>query len=270
MYVNKQEYYSKNMESYVHSPTLLKKLLSSLLNQEYMIYLQPKMDLRTGRIFGAEVLVRYNDKIDGVTEPNKFIPILEKEGLISHIDFFVLQEACRTLKRWRDENREKMALSLNFSRYTMFEEGFLEKVLDICEENKIPCEDLELEVTETQELLDRWQLANLIDQLRRHGFPIALDDFGAEYSFLGLLSLSDVDVLKIDKAITQKVKKTKRNDVILESLINMSHKLDMLCIAEGVESEEQKELLRVMGCDHIQGYLLDKPMSVRDFEQKYL
>ncbi len=270
MYVSKQEYYSQNMESYAHSPALLKKLLDSLLHQEYLIYLQPKMDLHTGRVFGAEVLVRYKDKEEGIMEPSKFIPLLEKEGLISHIDLFVLQESCKTLKRWRKEHRAKMALSLNMSRFTMFEEGFVKKVLDICQENDIPCSDLELEVTETQELLDRWQLANLIGNLREHGFPVALDDFGAEYSFLGLLSLSDVDVLKIDKAITQKVRKSKRNDVILESLIEMSHKLDMRCIAEGIETEEQKEVLKCMGCDHIQGYLLDKPMSVESFERKYL
>ncbi len=270
MYVNKQEYYGQNLDSYAHSPVLLKKLLDSLLHQEYMLYLQPKMDLHTGRIFGAEVLIRYMDKNEGITEPSKFIPILEKEGLISHIDYFVLQEACRLLQRWRKEHRAKMALSLNLSRVTMFEDGFVEKITDVCRKNDIPCSDLELEVTETQEMLDRWQLANVIARLRKQGFPIALDDFGAEYSFLGLLSISDVDVMKIDKSITQKVKKSPRNDVILESLIEMSHKLQMLCIAEGVETEEQKLLLERMGCDHIQGYLLDKPMSVSEFERKYL
>lgn len=269
MYLNKQEYYRTNQEIAKEKIPLLKDLMDSILNQEYLIYLQPKLNANSGQVDSAEVLVRYRKKDGTISSPARFIPLLESEGLISYIDFFVLKEVCRLLVNWKNTNLCNMQLSLNFSRITLLEEHFLEQFMEIFQEYDLRPGQLEIEVTETQETLNKKQMVYLLKELKSQGFNIVLDDFGVEYSSYEFLMMSGLDLLKIDKGVVQKYQKTQKGSTIIKHIVNMSHDIGIPCCAEGVETEEQLRFMKRIGCDYIQGYLIDKPLPLEQFEEKY-
>lgn len=270
MTINKQDYYRRNKNIAAEKVPLLKELMESIVNKEFVIYLQPKYHVKTGQINSAEVLIRYREKDGCIVSPFKFVPLLESEGLISHIDFFVMEEACRLLTKWKDTSLSDMRLALNFSRITLFEDHFFEKFCEIFQKYDLRPDQLELEITENQETLNKKQMARLLEQLKRYGFCVVLDDFGVEYSSYEFLMMASFDVLKIDKGIVQKYQKSDKGDILVEHIIEMSHAIGIQCCAEGVETDEQFEFMKKAGCHYIQGYLIDKPAAAGQFEAKYM
>lgn len=270
MYINKQDYYKETKDIADTKIPLLRGLLESILNHEYLIYLQPKYHVQTGIIDSAEVLVRYREKDGSISSPVKFIPMLESEGLISNIDFFVMEEVCRLLTKWNDTQLANMKLALNFSRITLFEDHFLTQFQEIFNRYKLKPQQLEVEVTETQETLNKKQMAQLLDALSSHGFRIALDDFGVEYSSYEFLLMADFNLLKIDKGIVQKYGNNEKSEILMKHIVKMGHELGISCCAEGVETEEQFQFMKEIGCDYIQGYLIGRPVSVEQFEMRYM
>lgn len=270
MDINKRDYYRKNKKIAAEKVPLLKKLLESIVHKEFLIYLQPKLHVETGRVDSAEVLIRYREKDGTIASPFKFIPLLESEGLISYIDFFVMEEVCKTLTKWRQTDLSDMKLALNFSRLTLFDDHFFEKFQEIFQKYDLKPEQLELEITETQETLNKKQMAVLLEKLKSHGFRIALDDFGVEYSSYEFLMMANFDILKIDKGIVQKYETSEKGDILVEHIVGMSHAVGMQCCAEGVETKEQFDFMKKAGCDYIQGYLIDKPAGIEQFEAKYM
>lgn len=270
MYINKQDYYKETKDISVTKIPLLRGLLESILNNEYLIYLQPKLNVQTGKIDSAEVLVRYREKDGTISSPAKFIPMLESEGLISNIDFFVMEEVCRLLTKWKAAHLSDMKLAINFSRITLFDHHFLKQFQDIFERYSLRPGQLEVEVTETQETLNKKLMARLLDELSNRGFRIALDDFGVEYSSYEFLFMANFNLLKIDKGIVQRYGETEKCETLMKHIVDMGHDLGISCCAEGVEKQEQFHFMKSIGCDYIQGYLIGKPVSIEQFEIKYL
>lgn len=270
MHISKQRYYKEVEEVAAEKLPLLKELTDSILNRQYMIYLQPKVNMETQRVDRAEVLVRYREKDGSISSPIKFIPLLESEGLISNIDFFVMDEVCKLLTRWKNTEFENIRLSLNFSRITLFDKNFFEEFWKIFRNYDLKPEQLEVEITETQEALNKKQMVLLLNEFKEHHFKIALDDFGVEYSSYEFLMMADFDVLKIDKGIIQKYEETARGKTLLRHIVNMSHSIGIKCCAEGVETRAQFDYMKEIGCDYVQGYLIDKPVPVEQFEMKYM
>lgn len=268
MHIRKQDYYKGYKEIAAKKMPLLKDVTDSLTNKQYMIYLQPQFHMKTGKVDQAEVLVRYREKDGSVSSPIKFIPLLEREGLISYIDFFVMDEACRLLNRWKNTEFADMKLSLNFSRITLFDKNFLSEFMRIFKSWDIRPEQLEIEITESQETLNKKQMVLLLEELKAHHFKIALDDFGVEYSSYEFLMMASFDLLKIDKGIIQKYEEAAKGKTLVRHMVDMGHSIGADCCAEGVETEEQFEYMKEIGCDYVQGYLIDKPIPVERFEMK--
>ena len=269
MYINKTDYYKQSDEISYEKMPLLKGLMEAILNKKYLIYLQPKLNLKTGKVDSAEVLIRFRENNGVISTPMKFIPLLESEGLISNIDFFVMEEVCRLLTQWKDTNLSGMKLALNFSRITLFDDEFFERFWGIFKRYSLDPSQLELEVTETQETLNKKQMVLLLEKLKTHGFSIALDDFGVDYSSYDFLITADFDMLKIDKEIIQKFGESRKADLLLKHIVDMGHSMGISCCAEGVETAEQYRYMKAIGCDYIQGYLIDKPMPIEQFQAKY-
>jgi EAL domain-containing protein (putative c-di-GMP-specific phosphodiesterase class I) len=202
--------------------------------------------------------------------PYKFIPLLEREKIISYIDFFVFEEVCKLLNTWSNEGTKKMVVSLNFSRISLMESDFVERIENIAKKYNIDKDCLELEVTETSETLDRVRMIEVMNQLKAKGFRISLDDFGCEYSSMDMLLAFDIDVIKIDKSLIDELTISNKNKIIVRHICQMGSDMGIETIAEGVETIDQYNLLKGIGCENIQGYLFGKPMPVSDFEEKYL
>jgi len=270
MYSEKQRFYLNNEDIYIKQPTLLKNLLKSLAQKDkYKTYIQPKQRLSDDGLIGGEMLIRYFDSIHGLVMPNKFIPLLEKENLISHIDFFMLEETCKMVNRLRKKGYPNLIISMNFSRITLLESNFFTRLKEIIYKYNTPTNCIEIEVTESGEILSRNQMMDVLIELKKLGFRIAIDDFGVEYACMEILTIVQFDVLKIDRQLTQYVL-TNRGQKVLRGIIDLSHNMGIECLAEGVETEEMKQCLKRQGCDYIQGYLYGRSMPLEEFENKFL
>lgn len=270
MRIRKKEYYKEYQEVAAEKIPLLKELSEAIINRQFLIYLQPKFNTKTQKVDRAEVLVRYREKDGSISSPIKFIPFLESEGLISSIDFFVMDEVCRLLTKWKNTELADIQLSLNFSRITMFDKNFFDEFWKIFRKYDLRPGQLEVEITETQETLNKKQMAVLLEELKKHDFQIALDDFGVEYSSYEFLMMANFDVLKIDKGIIQKYGETVHGKTLVRHIVDMVHSIGIKCCAEGVETQEQYNYMKEIGCDYIQGYLIDRPIPVDQFERKYV
>lgn len=265
MYLKKQEYYRTSQNIAPEKTPLLKDLTNAILNKEYLVYLQPKINLGSDSIDGAEALVRYREKDGSISPPFKFIPMLESEGLISNIDFFVLEEVCRLLTSWKNTPFSEIRLALNLSRITLFDDHFFTRFWEIFKRYDLKPEQIEIEITEAQETLNKKQMALLLEQLKNRGFRIVLDDFGVAYSSYEFLMMADFDLLKIDKSVVQRYETSVKGKSLMKHIVQMSHDIGIKCCAEGVETEEQYNFIKEIGCDYIQGYFVGKPAPPEKF-----
>lgn len=271
MYIEKNAYYENDVMLHSHTQRLLNSMLKSIRNGEFIVYLQPKNSIiKNGEVYGAEALIRYVDKERGIISPYKFIKLFERERIISYIDLFVFEEVCRLLYSWRELYKKKIIVSLNFSRISLMEKGLVEKIEEICKKYDVDKNLLEIEVTETTEALDRVRMIEVVNELKSKGFRISLDDFGCEYSSMDMLLAFDVDVLKIDKSLIDEITVSNKNKILVSHICQMGSDMGVETIAEGVETKEQYNLLKLIGCACVQGYYFGKPMAISDFEQKFL
>ena len=235
------------------------------------IYYQPKMDMRTGEILGAEALVRSVDRDGSVISPVSFIQFLEEHGTIRELDFFVLNRVLSQMEKWKGQGRKCIPISVNFSRITMMHPSALASVLAIQSRYpKIGTDMLELEITESVGGIEIEELRNTIDHFRACGLKISLDDFGTKYANLSLLTNVKFDTVKLDRSLIAKVADNDINQLLIKDVVQISNCCGMNCVAEGVETEEQKEALLAAGCLYAQGYYYDYPLPAEDFEEKYL
>ncbi len=269
-YHKRVAYYSGKMrENVLYEQELISGLYRAIENEELKMFLQPQMST-DGKMLGAEALVRWFHPKKGQIMPGQFIPIFEKNGLISEVDKYMWETACKQLRKWKDEGRDDLYISVNISPKDFYFMNIYEIFTDLVEEYEIDTKNLKLEITESAIVMDFQRQLELINKLRERGFIVEMDDFGSGYSSLNMLKDLQVDVLKIDMAFLKKASDEERSRKILEMIIVLSKQLDMPVISEGVETAEQVRFLSEMGCEMFQGYYFAKPMPVIDFEKEYL
>lgn len=246
------------------------RMEQALIDGEFQAWYQPKYDIRTREIVGAEALVRWINPELGFMPPGDFIPLFERNGFVIQVDYFLLEQTCRLQRQRLDEGKEVVPISVNQSRLHMTEEGYLEKIKMIMDAYEIPAGLIELEVTETMfgdfdAKAGHDNAAYVIDELHKMGFLISVDDFGSGYSSFMMLGSLPMDVMKIDRSLLTGADKSERMRNILANVIQLGNALKMKVLCEGIETREEEELLLELGCYYGQGFLNSKPLPMKDF-----
>ncbi len=234
---------------------------------EFVLHYQPQIELGSGRVIGVEALLRWQHPEFGLVPPGRFVPVAEDSGLIVPIGVWVIQEACRQAKAWQQAGLPAMAMAVNLS-VAQFRRGSIEDtVIEALERSGLAASQLELELTESMLIQDAEQVMATVRRLKQLGVKLAIDDFGTGYSSLSYLKRFDIDKLKIDQSFIRDLASDPDDAAIVRAIIQMAHSLDLLTIAEGVESSDLLQQLRSFGCDEAQGYHFARPMPAADFER---
>lgn len=241
----------------------------ALSESQFEVYYQPKYDIMTDRISGAEALVRWNHPEFGFMPPGEFIPLFERNGFVTKLDFYVWKEVCRSLRKWKEEGLPLVPVSVNISRMDFGMPDLAKRIKTMADRYGVDHELLHLEVTESSYTDNPQQIIDVVNELRTMGFKIEMDDFGSGYSSLNMLSELSIDILKLDmRLVQQDVSRQKKS--ILSFILSLSKWLELDTIAEGVETSEQVERLRNMGCKYVQGFFYAKPMPTAEFREYLL
>lgn len=260
--------YTKELsDRLIQEQHIIDEMDTALEEEQFIVYFQPKYDLEDMSPHGAEALVRWQRPNGTLIPPDEFVPVFEKNGFITKLDYYVWEKVCQFIRAELDEGREPAPISVNVSRVNLYNPQFLETLINLVEKYKIPPKYLHLELTESVFSEDARTLQSAIKYLHKAGFTILMDDFGSGYSSLNVLKDLDLDVLKIDMKFFSKGNTAEKGAKIIEAVIKMAESLDMTVIAEGVEEKEQVDLLTNLGCDYIQGYYFAKPMPQAQYEK---
>lgn len=261
------KFYNNEMEEKIRrDQELTNDMEEALANGEFVVYLQPKVQLRGDKLAGAEALVRWKRKDGQIIPPDDFIPLFEKNGFILQLDYYVYEEVCKIMKSWMEKNIALVPISVNVSRLHLREKNFTEKIMKLVDRYGISPKVMELELTESVFVSDTENTIQVMKQLRNYGFTVSIDDFGAGYSSLTLLKDMETDVLKLDKEFFRHGEMQQQEKIIVSSIINMAKQLNMKVISEGIETEKQMAFLKEICCDMVQGYYYAKPMPIEEFE----
>ncbi len=235
---------------------------AAIAERQFMMYLQPKYSIAKNEIVGAEALVRWRHPERGMIFPDQFIPVLEDNGFIRKVDYFIWGEACRFIKRCEADGIPACPISVNVSRVHLRDDECIKVLSDLIQKTGIPKQQLELEITES---VDDQEVSRKAYQLKDEGYTLLMDDFGSGYSSLNILLETPFDVIKLDKRFMESMMVSGKGKLILEQVVAMANKLGLGLLAEGVETKEQVDLLQRIGCDQVQGYYYAKPMPEEDF-----
>ena len=241
----------------------------ALKNHEFLVYYQPKFNLETNKICGAEALVRWQRDNGTVITPNNFIPIFEDNGFIVELDFYVLEQVCQKIRTLLNNKKMIVPISVNFSRMHLRDRMLVPRLTTIVKEYNIPPRLIEVEITESALVEDNNYLLTILQDIHNNGFKLSMDDFGSGLSSLNLLRKLPFDVLKLDKDFFQKGTTTQRERTIIQYIVKMALDLNMEIVSEGVETEEQAQFLRSIKCPIAQGYLYERPLPEKQFVEKY-
>lgn len=250
----------------IEETELEQELQKAIEDQQFQVYLQAKYEFVSGKIIGAEALVRWMHPQKGLISPAKFIPVLERNGLITQVDFFVLRTVCQTLKDWAAKGCEGLVISVNQSKLHLHNANYIAELLNVVRQYQVKPQQIELELTESIFINDIDILTQAAQQLRHHGFRISIDDFGSGYSSLNMLKDIEIDAIKLDRVFLTEVTGLDRGRKIIGTIIQMAHDLQVEIVAEGVETAKQAEFLREAGCDQAQGYYYHRPIPIDEFE----
>ena len=242
---------------------------NALINDEFKVFLQPKWDIIEDKVVGAEALVRWIKPDHTIIFPDFFIPIFEKNGFIERLDFFMLESVCKTMIELKDQGKTIYPVSVNQSRLLLHNPEYINRVGKILKKYEIPKEYIELELTETVFFDDREKMIEIMNQLKELHVKLSMDDFGSGYSSLNLLKDIPFDILKIDREFFSESITTQSATWILQKIIEMAEGLGIEVICEGVETREQIEILKKIGCRKVQGYFYSKPIPTKEFIEKY-
>ena len=266
---NNFQYFTRDMHSRaMERLTLESSLRSALERKQLFLEYQPQLDYKTGKIVGAEALLRWRHPKLGLIPPSKFIPIAENNGMIVPIGEWVLRTACAQARRWQDEDFGPLPVAVNVSAVQFRQKRFLQVIRNVLDETGLPAQHLELELTESLLLSTGEVMLSILRQLTDMGLRLSIDDFGTGYSSLIYLKHLPVYKLKIDRSFVQDLTVDPDNAAITATVINMAKTLNLKVIAEGVETEEQLQFLREHNCDEVQGYYFSKPLARDDFAAK--
>ena len=256
------EFYDRSMNAVAEKNLRLESELRSALERGGLeVHYQPKMDLGTGKITGFEALARWKHPEFGPIPPDRFIPLAEQAGLISQLGDYVLREACNQGKAWKESGLAPVRIAVNLSAYQFRTDELAEVVTRIIEETPIDPKQLDLEITESAMMQNQAVTVRVLSRLKGIGVTVSLDDFGTGYSSLGYLKGFPVDSVKIDRSFIQEITSNSEDAALTAAIISMAQALSLRVVAEGVETEEQLELLRAQGCEEAQGYLFSRPLT---------
>ncbi len=247
---------------------LEKRIRSALANEEFVLFYQPKVDVATGRVKGAEALIRWIDPVHGMIGPGEFIPVAEECGLIVDIGTWCLRQACLQTKAWQDAGYAPIRMSVNVSAHQFKAKDLLDKVKKALGDAQLEPKWLELEITESMLMNDVEAAIARMQSVRDLGCGLSIDDFGTGYSSLSYLSRFPITTLKIDRAFVKDVQENQNTKEIARAIIGLSRGLNLEVVAEGAELLEHVEFLKDNGCDIIQGFYFSKPLPAKDFEKK--
>jgi len=267
-------FYDETMkEDLLKGEKLLNDLPEAFMRDEILVYLQPKIDPKNGGIVGAEALARWNYHGREIWTPNRFIPYIEKNNGINMLDEYIVERVCRLFTYWNDQKMPVHPISINLSQREIYKESLVDDLVSIVDRYKIDHDLIEFELTETAAYEDKEYLISVMKRLKEAGFRLSMDDFGTGYSSFNLLKDMPLNTLKIDKSFIDSIgvnASDSKGQSIVEDIVRMVKHLSMMSVAEGVEDESQRDILMKCGCDYIQGYFYSKPLTVEEFEKKYL
>ncbi|MBR6488735.1 MAG: EAL domain-containing protein [Clostridiales bacterium] len=246
---------------------------TAIENDEFVVYLQPKFDIKTEKVKGAEALIRWNYKNKVFLGPGRFIPFFEKDGSIGKIDDIVLRKVCEAFSKWRKEGKILYPVSVNLSRDRLYDVNLVKHLTEIVDSYGVYHDLIDFELTESASYDNTEQMIRVLGELRDEGFRISMDDFGTGYSSFALLTQMPLDTLKIDKSFVDKVgieNAHKQDIAVIRHIISLAKELGFVCLAEGAETRPQIDELKALGCDVIQGYYFSKPVPIAEYEDKYL
>ena len=265
------KFYDENLKIIIKERHEKEKLLESVdVNKDFLAFYQSKVDIRTGKIVGAEALVRFADPSDGgrIKAPGFFVPYYEQTGRIIDIDFFVFESVCKLIRKRLDEGKPVVVVSCNFSRMHFVKSGFAEKFAAVLEKYDIPKDLIEIEITETLvvEELQHNMVKKTLEIIKEKGFKLSIDDFGAGYSSLGVFEQIPASVIKLDRSFLLNQEDRDRQVKIMRGIVKLTNELEAQVVCEGVENENDVELMKEIGAYVAQGYFYSKPIPESDFE----
>ncbi len=266
-------FYDENLKTRrVEEKELEYEAEKALENKEFLVYFQPKYDVGSETIIGAEALVRWEHPVRGILSPGLFVPVFENNGFITEVDLYVLDQVCELIEGWIKEDIPPVCISVNLSRVHLYEQDLVKRLTEVVKRHNVPPEFIEFELTESAFYEETESLLRIMSEIKNAGFRLSMDDFGSGYSSLNLLRRLSVDVLKLDKVFLEECDEDDnetRGKRIVMHVISMAKDLEMEVLAEGVETKDQKEFLQTAKCDMIQGYFYARPMPMKEFERLY-
>ncbi|HET7578709.1 MAG TPA: bifunctional diguanylate cyclase/phosphodiesterase [Bacillales bacterium] len=264
----KIQFYKKEMKNYFADRLELERdLRKALDNGEFSVYYQPQISIGDGKVYGSEALIRWHHPKFGFVSPGTFIPLAEETGLINKIGRWVMETACRQAKGWQEAGYKDFSVSVNVSAQQFQQIGFLNDVRDVLNQTGLAPVHLHLELTESITLRDIRHSIHHVKALRKLGVKVSIDDFGTGYSSLSYLKDFAIDILKIDRSFVRNLRDGSHDGAIVKAILTMCDGLSVTTVAEGVETKEQLDILRMFGCGRVQGFFYSKPLPVKKFEK---
>lgn len=259
-------YYDESMRGHLkEEQELITEMGPALQNHEFKIYFQPQYNYATGKMSGAEALVRWVHPKKGLISPGSFIPVFEQNGMICRLDEYIWEEVCKSIRKWMDDGLSLVPVSVNISRRDIYNPNLANFLYELIQKYSISPELLRLEITESAYMEEPAQLIKVVEKLKSLGFTIEMDDFGSGYSSLNTLKDVPVDILKLDLKFLSSDGSNNRGGSIMTSVVRMANWLKLPVIAEGIEKIEQAEFLKSVGCYFMQGYLFSRPIPEDEF-----
>jgi len=260
------KYYTENMrKDMLGEQEIMGMMAAALAEKQFIVHYQPQYNHSTGMLIGAEALARWKHPERGLISPGIFIPIFEKNGFITNLDLYIFEAVCIFLRDCIDNNRALIPVSTNFSRYDIFYPGFVEKLEEIRNKYDVPVNYIRVELTESSIIGGSQRTNEVVRRLHDCGYVVEMDDFGSGYSSLNVLKDIELDMIKLDMRFLSADSESNKGGTIISSIVRMAKWLSMPVIAEGVETVQQADFLRSIGCDYIQGYLYSRPLPEENY-----
>lgn len=252
----------------LHQREISSEFQNALRNREFMVYYQPKVDLKSKQLCGSEALVRWL-RHKTIVPPADFLPILEREGSVCQLDFYVFEAVCADIQTWVKAGIEPVRTSVNFSKLHLKNANFANDFFAIMNKYGVESKYLEVELTEVSDYDDFIAMQKFISTMRNRGISVSIDDFGTGYSTLNVIKNFDFNVVKLDKSLLDNIgREGSQDEIVLKNVVNMAKEMNKEVIAEGVENEMQAKFLTDVNCHHVQGFLFDKPLSREEYEKR--
>ena len=258
------EFTEEFAENLIKETKIENMMIEGIEKEEFEIYYQPQIDVKTQEVKCIEALVRWISQ-GNIISPKEFIPIFEKNFFIINLDKYVYEKVCKDINKLKKEMKHIPMVSINVSKESLMEKGFIEKCIEISKKYNVKPEEIQFEITERTTI--EKNIRSILEKIKNEGYSIAIDDFGTGYSSLNVLEFMPIDTIKIDKSFIDKIEENKKGKKILDIIIMIAQKLKLKTVAEGVEKNEQKNYLEKIGCDLIQGYYYSKPLKFEDIKE---